>query len=167
MFDFVNSNNVIISLVISFLALIAAVYAVVYTHMFNRRRIDIDGFYIDSTRPSATELSFSVNNISQRSITLSEISFNCDGKETESIDDHVNKPEFIENPFGQKVLMPVLDSGEPDILEGPTILLPNSHVEFTYYLPPFKRAEIKITCKQRIHLLSKTQTFSVPEQRDQ
>ena len=164
MLDFVNSNNGMISLIISFLALLVAIYAVIYTHLFNRRRIAIDGFYIDSSRPSATELSFSINNISQKSITLESISFICDGVESKSIDDHVNKPEFVEGPLGRRILMPVLDSGEPDILECPTILLPNSHIEFTYYLHPFKSADIKVTCAQRIHLLSKTQTFSVPKQ---
>lgn len=166
MLEFITENINILNLIISTLALLAAIYAVVYTHVFNRRQIEVDGFYIDPSREEATELTFSINNISPKSITVNKISFICDGIEVQSFDDHKDEPEYVSGPLGIKIKVPSLDNGIPDILESPTVLLPNSHMEFTYYLPHFKKANIRISCNQRIHHLSKEQTFSVPRQSD-
>ena len=56
MLEFITENINILNLIISTLALLAAIYAVVYTHVLNRRQIEVDGFYIDPSREEATEL---------------------------------------------------------------------------------------------------------------
>ena len=84
--------------------------------MFNRRQIEVDGFYIDPSREEATELTFSINNISPKSITVNKISFMCDGIEVQSFDDHKDEPEYVSGPLGIKIEVPSLDNGIPDIL---------------------------------------------------
>ena len=98
MLEFITENINILNLIISTLALLAAIYAVVYTHVFNRRQIEVDGFYIDPSREEATELTFSINNISPKSITVNKISFMCDGIEVQSFDDH--NPRYL-HPVGR------------------------------------------------------------------
>lgn len=164
MIKFINENINFLSFFISVLALIVSLYAVIYTHVFNRRKLELDNFDIDKSRPSATQVKFVVNNVSQRPITLENISFICDGIETQSINNYECSSEYSVDRKGRKIVLPADNSRKPKVLKSKTVLLPNSSIGFTYYLPDYNYLDIKITCKQRIHFLSKHQHFSVPMQ---
>lgn len=109
--------------------------------------------------PQYPELSFVINNIGSTSITLQSIEFYSGKTRVYSKDDYVPEPETIHTPLGN-VFKSDNIYGYPQILDGKLILQPYSDEHFSYRFEKVEDLVIKVTCKERIRLISRSQSFS-------
>ncbi|EOI58835.1 hypothetical protein [Enterococcus gilvus] len=128
--------------VIALLALVAAIYAIIYTHLQNKVEIDIvDGFY-DRRKNDPFLLGFTVQNLSSSTLRLIEL----------NITDLSNKPLNLISDFEPTQTFTTINNGYginetkiPDIIgqywyanpfENYVNLQPNSETYFSYYVNP-------------------------------
>lgn len=149
MVDFITSNSEILSLVIALLALIAAVYSVLYTHHFNKRSVVIDEVYVDFSEEYPL-ISFCINNMSPVPVRVCSLTF------LDSSGQIVRPVSFT--PELSPLRVPEFASP----LLGITVIKPHDSIEVSYFFEDSdKVASVTVSCAEKIHRLRKHQTFGL------
>lgn len=149
-----------LSMVIALLALIAAIYSVVYTHYRNRRRLAVDNCMVENEE-DVPQLFLTVHNISPTAITILDIRFYEGHREITPLQYHEPLQTYSEGPYGLKCrdLIPAYKYASH--LNPPEILQPYNSVELSYYFPNIgSDISITICCQERVHKLRRYQQFS-------
>ena len=124
-----------LSMVIALLALIAAIYSVVYTHYRNRRRLAVDNCMVENEE-DVPQLFLTVHNISPIQT-------------------------YSEGIYGNKIRDIIPAYKYASHLNPPEILQPYNSVELSYYFPNMgSDISITIYCQERVHKLRRYQQFS-------
>ena len=147
MIKFITLHSDGLSLMISLIALLVAIYSVIYTHIFNRRDLCIDEVYIDSSEEYPL-IFLCINNVSPVSVKICNVVFkNHSGEVIEPLD-------YIPEPKPYKI--PEFNSP----LRQTTTLEPHNDLEVSYF---FRNADevanVTVYCKERIHRLRRYRTF--------
>lgn len=149
MLHFITMNSGIISLIISFSALLVAVYSVLYTHHFNKRNLTIDEVYIDHDEKYPL-LSFSINNMSPAPIRVCSLTFFNDASEIVKPLDYSPEATPLE----------IHEYSNP--LRQTTVIDPHDHLEVSYFFEDsIKVTAVTVVCKERIYRLHKDRTFEL------
>lgn len=149
MFNFITSNLEMLSFIVALSALLISIYSVIYTHRFNKRRIDIDECYIDFGEKYPL-ISFSINNLSPVPIRVRSLTFfNSSGT-------HVRHLDYTPVPT------PMEHHEFADPLQQVTAIPPNESLEVSYFFEnPDKVSTVTVLCKERIYHLHKQRTFEL------
>ncbi|MBC2370134.1 hypothetical protein HBP99_16005 [Listeria booriae] len=138
------------NLIIASVGLIAAVYAIIYTHLANRVELAVNGAIFDRRENDPYIVHFTINNLSSKPVTIDSIKFISitDNNELKPLRGVEPTRTFIgTGPYK------IPDIIHPSWYENPvsenTILQPNSNKEFSYYFNPFMETmKIEISIKK-------------------
>ena len=149
MINFVTSNSEVLSLVIALLALLIAVYSVLYTHHFNKRSIAIDENYVDFSEKYPL-ISFCMNNMSPVPVKVCSLTFLDNSGQT------VKPIDFVPDPDS----LSIVEFANP--LRSTTVVNPHNSIEVSYFFEDSdKVAYVTVSCTERIYRLRKHQTFEL------
>lgn len=153
--------------VIALLALVAAIYAIIYTHLQNKIEIDIVDGYYNRRKNDPFLLGFTVQNLSSATLRLVDL----------KLTDLSNRPLSIIKDFEPTKTFTTINHGYglnetkiPDTLsqywfaepfENYENLQPNSETHFSYYVNPVT-PKIKVTLTiSRTGILKKQKTIEL------
>ena len=140
-----HSNG--LSLMISLIALLVAIYSVVYTHILNRRDLCIDEAYIDFSEEYPL-ISLCINNVSPVSVKICNVVF------TDHFGEVIEPLDYIPEPKPYKIT----EFNSP--LLRTTMLEPHNALEVSYFFRDADEvANVTVYCKERIHRLRRYRKF--------
>lgn len=139
------------SIIISICSFLAAVYAIVYTHLSNRLRLHISDCYYDRRKSDPYIAHFTLNNLSNKPVTVVNLEFS-NVHSLKTIKPLLGfEPTQTYSKVGFGEYADIIDSyWHESTLNEILILQPNSEKEFSYYFNPFQsEMVIKVTLENK------------------